>query len=83
MKNVVESTRAINLKPMKNHISIIDIPDYRSSLRAMMDNHFLHCSRTGIDPDPAYCAYKVVDAMLENIQVESQVPAEPLKAVGM
>ena len=80
MKKVTESTTPATIN---NLISIIEIPGYRNSLRAMMDGYFLHCAENGVNPEPAYCAFKAIDSMLEKIYSADASDCELKQAVGM
>jgi hypothetical protein len=48
-----------------------------------MDYVFLYCSQNGINPEPAWAAYKAADNLLEIIQDSKQEPVETLKVVGL
>ena len=66
-----------------NQISLQDIPEFRASLREMMDGYFLKAASDGINPEPAYCSYKAVDSMLEQICTHRQTASEVKQAAGM
>lgn len=83
MKTTTASNRISTPESIVNQISKDDLQEFRNSLREMMDGYFLFSSQAGSDPEPAWCAFRAIDNLLLEIQKHQQIPAQPLKAVGM
>lgn len=67
MKKQTELPKTITLETITDHISIGDIPEFRDSLRLLMDRGFLYCGESGGNAEPAWCAFQAVDQLLEII----------------
>ena len=65
-----------------NQVSVLDIAEFRDSLRKMMDYTFLHCASVENNPEPFYCAFMAADRLLESISKYKQADNE-LKKVAV
>ncbi len=83
MKKLTKSIDATTPEAIINQIPVLDIPGFRSALREMMDGYFLHCAGHGTNPEPAWCAFRAVDELLEMIYDYKKTPSEQRKAAGM